>query len=127
MEGSGQPLETFGKGFKGKPGNLEMARPDSTQLWWLQGDKQHRREKTSGIVPERGGMRPSPRVWGIQGTWSGAGGRGLTQIPGGSDRGGGSNLPGVTSRSPPGPCCCSDGFWGFNVHFSFQFHITVSI
>lgn len=56
MGGSGQPLETFGKGLKGKPGNLEMAGPDSTQLWQLQGDEQHRKEKTSGIVPERGGM-----------------------------------------------------------------------
>lgn len=55
MGGSGQPSETFGKGFKGNPGNLEMARPDSTQLWWLQGD-QHRRGKTLGIVPEQGGM-----------------------------------------------------------------------
>lgn len=55
MGGSGQPLETSGKGLKGKPGNLEMAGPDSTQLWQLQGDE-HRKEKTSGIVPERGGM-----------------------------------------------------------------------
>lgn len=56
MGGSGQPLETFGKGFKRNPGNVEMAEPNSMQLWWLQGDKQHRREKTLGIVPEWGGM-----------------------------------------------------------------------
>lgn len=56
MGRSAQPLETFGKGPKGKSGHLEMAGPDSLQLRWLQGDEQHRKEKTLGIVPEQGGM-----------------------------------------------------------------------
>lgn len=81
MGESGQPLETFGKGFKGKPGDLGMAGPDSTQLWWLQGDKQQR-EKTWGIVPERGGMRPSPRGLGDSRHLERGWGRGLAQIPG---------------------------------------------
>lgn len=103
MGGSGQPLETFGRGFKGKPGNLEMARPNSMQLWWLQGDKHRRKPWTlsqSGVgwwdeaLPQGFG--------GLKALGAGLGGGVLPPLGGGGDRGEGPTSLGSLLGHPQG-------------------------
>lgn len=134
MGGSGQPLEVFGKGFKGKPGNLEMAGPDSTQLWWLRGDTTQKRENL-GNCPRAGWDEALPqRSGGFKALGVGLGGRVLPRSHGAATGEEGPTSLGSPPGHPLGPAAALTVFglfsglnFNFNVHFSFQFHISVSI
>lgn len=129
MGGSGQPLETFGRGFKGKPGNLEMARPNSMQLWWLQGDKHRRKPWTlsqSGVgwwdeaLPQGFG--------GLKALGAGLGGGVLPRSRGGGVTGERVQPPWGHLWVTPRACCCSQGFRGFlGFEFSFQYSLFIPI
>lgn len=136
MGGSGQPLETFGKGFKGKPRNLEMPGPIPGSSGGCRGTNNTEKTKPWELSQSRvgwwdeppprglGGSRHLERGWGegsCPDPWGGDGEEGLTTL-------------GSPPGPPPGPAAAPTVFGVFlglnfhsNVHFLFQFHINVSI
>lgn len=135
MGGSGQPLETFGKGFKGKPGNLRWGRFHAALV--AAGGQTTRREKTLGTVPEQGGWWDGALPQGFGGfkaLGAGLGGRVLPRSHRAATGEEGPTSLGSPSGHPQGPAAALTVLgvslgsnFHFNIHFLFQFHITVSI